>query len=181
MQKGIRLKGIFKLLPFETLEPIITDNNRKIKLRGACNRGSHTSITFEFLNKDGVRFTNRDATRAKRLLKQGGYVLGQRVIKTNDNIIVRLYFTDTAEDNARTISVLALDGKDVQYSSKVQEIVESKNTIAIFKNRCNSRTGMHWTDYYLIIAYPEAECKVDGKHNTCRGNLHDLARVLKCE
>jgi len=122
----------------------------------------------------------------KNVVTKGGLVLGRKILNVDRHgiriRIARPY--EVKDNNPREIIFKELaEGKDVAYSSKKHDYnLNGSGIIAWKKVTCSSRTGMHWTDYILLIRYKDRECKIDIKehYSTCRGNIYNTEKELKC-
>ena len=172
------LKGMFKLVNWNNREvrEIVINKKNTIKLQAKidCFYGNHTSVTFEYVT--GIEPTNEQIEWFKDVVENGGLVIGKKIIKAivETGIIVRIAKPEIEkEDDKRVIAVFGFDKKETT-RTKLQNEINIKNDIINTSTTCNSRTGDHSTDFYVVVGYAN-KCEIirNCYRYTGRGNEYE--------
>jgi len=148
-----------------------TISNFKFLLaKGECHREEYSNFLIEMcLGKREL--TQEVISFFKKVVLNGGIVVGKKII-TNDNVIrIRITIPTqeeieryTQSDNKREIALLKLaNGKEVRDNYKKHEY-EFNNVIAYKIKSCNSKVGMYYTDFVVVVAYKD-KYKIKIKEN----------------
>jgi hypothetical protein len=181
-----KCEGYEHILHDDIIEKVSKDGYRWLHAKTDCWRGSHDGIIFEWFN--GKRkFTKEDIEWFKKVVTEGGVIVGKKIIKTGRNLIIRFYrpTEEIYDPNPREIVTFqAEEGKDTNYTEKKHKYsLEGEGIIAWEQVRCCSRTCSHWTDFIIVVKYVDKDCRlnVKEKYTTCRGNFYENEKEIVCE